>query len=218
MPPTATASTAPEAEAPAEGETAIEVTVVDQNGKNPASIPVAIEGPEVINALTDPRGRVRQAAAPGNYSVYIPAGCTNILIVEFGGQGSLGVAPKQTARAKLETTWKHRFGPDGAAYSSEVPYWIVGHEITVTYEVVDRCDQVKARGASFPTYRFETSPNVEVIGEPVMSSDANAQATVKVRCNSAGRAELTVFDSKNLPDRIDLTSQISGSQVECRHD
>ena len=216
MPPTLTASTAPEAEEPAEGETAIEVTVVDQNGKNPQSIPVAIEGPEVINALTDSRGRVRQTAAAGNYSVYIPAGCTDILIVEFGEQRSLGVAPQQTAKTKLETTWKHRFAPGGGAYSSEVPYWIVGHEITVTYDVVDRCKQVKAPGVSFPTYRFESSPNVEIIGEPVMTSDANAQATVKVRCNAAGNAQLFVFDSKNLPDRMDLTRQISGSEVECR--
>lgn len=184
------------------------VTLRDQNELSPAGIPVRFTGPKTVEVVTNRNGEAIFEGSAGQYVAEVLAGCTQDVIVRYGGRGTAGVIAGQTTRGRLGVDWLHRIGPGNGAYPSKIPYWPLGETIKLDYDVVDRCDEVKAPESPFPSFIFVPSSNLEVVERPVLRSNANALATVLLRCVSGGVVSVILRDSTNVTDQVDLASYI----------
>jgi hypothetical protein len=180
------------------------LTLVDHNKLNPSGIPVKMSG--VVQGVyrSDSQGKLSFHADPGQFSAQVLAGCTGPVIVEYGGGGGGYLVAGQKVNATINVAWRHLVAPADAAYPSKGPNWPVGETIAITYDLYDRCNNDKARNAEFPTWSFRTSPNLEVIGKPSLSSNSNAQSDLSVRCKSGGDVALVAVDTKNPTDEVDM--------------
>jgi hypothetical protein len=195
------------------------VTLVDQNDLNPENIPVRVSGPVNQTINSDSKGRVKITGPAGDYALQIAAGCTARLQITGGASGRARIVGGVEGQGQLGVAWNHRHGPDGSSYSSSAGYWPVGQTIEVSFDMIDRCDKRKAPGAGYPTFNFQPSGNLQIIGTPTKKADENAQGHLSVRCTSPGDVSLFVVDSRNPPDRRDLIEHMGdfGPRPQCRN-
>ncbi len=195
-----------------------ELVIVDQNGRNPSGIPVEIEGGTSTRLVSDESGKVVITGAAGHYTFKVPVLCTDDIEVRAGGTGRFGIAAGQTGTGDVQAHWRARYGPWPPALSSKGPRWPVGEVIEVRYDVIDRCpDGFRVTDRAYPTFVFETSPNLQVVGEPTLRSDENGYGYVRVRCSAGGDTRLVVVDQRNPEDQVDLiqADTSSGSAPSC---
>lgn len=205
---------------PPSGNGILALTIRDQSGRGPEGIPVSIDGPMQDVQTTDPGGQLRMDLRAGFYAVAVMEGCMERLQVLVGGSAQLAIVAGQTTQGELATEWRHRIAPSGPVHSSVTPYWPVGKEIALRYNVIDRCkDEARAPNGSFPTYRFHHDDSVEIVGSPQMSADNNGFAHVTVTCRREGTPRLTLVDEANPDDALDLprNDTSSGTPPECRN-
>lgn len=193
------------------------VTVKDQNGQPADSIPARIFGPLSLSGESDGNGNLRVEGPPGIYRIDLMAGCALGIIVDYGESRSFSITAGQEHKAVMRTEWKNRFGPSNGAYPSQTPDWFVGEEVSVSYDVVDRCTREKARGVSFSTFQVIAGQALELIGKPVMKSDQDALGRFTVRCTTPGQPSLAMVDTKNRKDFTDLLSLIFEADVKCKN-
>ena len=186
------------------------ITLVDQNKLHPSDIPANLTG--VIKGVykSDKDGKLSFKAKAGQYTLQVIAGCSGPVIVDYGGGGSGHLVAGQTASGTIQVSWRHTIAPGEAAFPSQGPVWPVGETIDITYDVIDRCANDKASNATFPTWQFKTSSNLELVGTPLLQSDGRSQSLVKVRCRAPGTPTLIALDSKNPTDEIDVIKVIVG--------
>jgi hypothetical protein len=180
------------------------LTMVDQNKLNPSGIPVNLSGAVVGVHKSDDRGKLSFKAKPGQYSAQALVGCSGPLIVDYGGGGSGYLVAGQAVSGTIPVAWRHAIAPADAASPSAGPNWPIGETIDIVFDVYDRCRNDFARSATFSTWAFRTSSNLEVIGSPSMRSDERAKSLVRVRCNSSGEPTLIAYDTKNRLDEVDM--------------
>lgn len=196
-----------------------ELVIVDQNGRNPSGIPVEIGEAMTATLVSDQGGMVVVTGAAGHYTFKVPVRCTEDVEVRAGGTGRFGIAAGQTGSGQVQAHWRARYGPWPPALSSKGPYWPVGETIEVRYDVIDRCPNgFRATDQAYPTFVFETSPNLQVVGQPKLRSDENGYGYVQVRCTASGDTRLVVVDSRNPEDSLDLiqADNSSGQAPSCR--
>ncbi|MBW3588171.1 MAG: hypothetical protein KY429_01995 [Actinobacteria bacterium] len=207
-------------QAPPAGDGILALTVRDQSGSGPEGIPVSIDGPIQEVKTTDSGGRVTMDLPPGFYSVGVLDGCTERLQVLSGGSAQLAIAPGETTEGELRTEWRHRFAPSGPVHSSVTPYWPVGKEVSLRYNVVDRCrDELREPNGSIPTFRFHHNEVLSILGSPQMIGDGDGYGHLSIRCTREGAPTLMLVDELNPTDVLDLpkSDTSSGTPPECRH-
>lgn len=202
-------------ESPAAATTGtITITLLDQNDRNPAAIPVQMKPPGETK-LSDANGQVVFEAAPGEYLFQVVPGCSDPVIVEYAGSGHATVVGGSAAAGQLRAVWKHRIAPSYLAEMSTGPTWFVGEVVKISYELTDRCENDRAANSPFPTWAFNTD-RLEVVGTPAMRSGADARASVDVRCTQEGEPKLLIYDTRN-PDDSGVMQYIPfGTRPECR--
>ncbi|MCA1839713.1 MAG: hypothetical protein ABR507_04185 [Actinomycetota bacterium] len=200
------------------------LTLVDQNKNHPEGIPVQIRGPINKTLLSNKDGLVELHGPSGSYGFQVMAGCSDNVIVSFGQSGKSYVVDGRTGTGMLGVSWHRRIGPGDSTFASEVPHWLVGDIVDVSWDVIDRCTSSKSPSVSVDHYAYLPSSNVEVIGVPTMSVDDNAQAHLKVRCKTAGPMNLYVYDRTNPGDKTDLVTSMlfdsankNETRGECRN-
>jgi len=205
---------------PPSGNGILALTVRDQSGRGPKGIPVAIDGPVQHLKTTDAGGKLTMELAPGFYTVRVMDGCMDVLQVLAGGSGQLAIAPGETTEGELRTEWRHRVAPSGPVSSSITPYWPVGREVSLRYNVIDRCkDEARAPNGSMPTFRFHHDDSVAIVGSPQMTADNDGYGHVTITCRREGTPVLALADEANPGDALDLPKNdiSSGRPPECRN-
>lgn len=197
------ASFQPQTPAPPDGDAAFVLTLTDQNDLHPSGIPVQITGPEDSLVLSDGNGQVHFAGPDGFYRFQVLEGCHDAVEVLGGGYAEVGITRGQSKPGVIPVRWQHRFAPaPPIAMSSSA--WNVGEPVVVRFLVIDRCADAAAPDAPYPSYRFQTSANLVVVGEPELVSDGEGHGRVTVRCESEGATQLVVTDERNPTDSLDL--------------
>lgn len=197
----------------------LEVRLVDQNKTGPSDIPIRIEGDTIQNTTSGKDGLIRLSLSPGEYTFAVVKGCTPKLNVLWGQGARFSVLENHITRGKLGVNWEHRMHPFPPSDSSVTPHWPIGEIVELTFYVVDKCDNNnRLGGVSYPTFRFEPSPNLEVAREPRLQSDSNGIGHIFLMCRSPGVVHVFVVDSKNPADRFDLMEEnlTTGFEVRCR--
>jgi hypothetical protein len=186
------------------------LTITDDNDLHPAGIPVVIAGPKDATVVSGRDGIVRFSGPPGFYTVKVKEGCQDSVVVQDGGSGKLGLVEGQTLKGELEVIWLHRYGPSGPVTTDAGSRWTVGKNVVVTYDVHDRCSDDRAPKARYPTYVFDTSKNLRVIGTPALVADADGQGKLTLRCASNGDVKLVARDTANPSETLDLIALAIG--------
>jgi hypothetical protein len=197
-------TTAKPSEPEKKGVAILDLSITDDNGLHPSGIAVTINGPDPATVLSDAKGRVSFTGPAGFYSAKIAEGCFDKVIVDEGGSATLGLVEGETLEGTLLVIWQHRFGPSAPVSTDVGGNWPIGRNVTLTYDVRDRCSQDRAPKAAFPTFAFEHSKNLKIIGRPALVADGTGRATVVVSCTAEGEIKLLALDTDNPSDRIDL--------------
>ncbi|HVE93194.1 MAG TPA: hypothetical protein VNE62_12985 [Actinomycetota bacterium] len=190
------------------GPSGFVITLVDQHGRHPRSIPALAEGPTRQALSSDAQGRLVVRGPAGDYDVRVQAGCFDTLVVTYGESGRGRIVDGQTVAGSLDVEWKHRYAPGGPVFSSLGPNWPVGRVVELQFQVQDDCDKdVRAPDKDISTFRFLPGPNLRVDGQPSLRADSRGFSTIRVVCTAEGEAELTAVDSDNPDDKVELVSQ-----------
>lgn len=199
------------------GQGVLMITLIDPNGLHPEGVLVQIAGGIDKTLVSDRNGKIQIEGPSGYYTYQVQVGCNEAIEVHSGGTGRSNVVTGQTTTAIVPVEWRHRLAPSTPVYADYTPYWPPGQEVTVRYDVVDRCVQGHPRipGATYPTYSVQLAGNLRLTSKPVMKADGDGFGYVKVTCTAEGPAELFILDSKNPKDRLDLVaSDLSGGGQE----
>lgn len=211
---------APSPESNEEETGTLEITVVDQNDNNPPGIEVEIYGPVTHVKATDDKGKATFEVPPGEYEVAALPGCGKTTIVKQATHGTGKVVGNAITRGDLQVEWRSRFGPGLAVQASKVPYWPLGQDVQLTFDVIDRCSERRAPNASYPSFHFITSPELVLAEPPELRSDEVGHGRVLVRCVKEGKPKLWMADRLNPADTINLIEYIAPSpgvsEVSCR--
>jgi hypothetical protein len=192
------------------------IRLTDQNGLHPPDIPLEIKGPVNRNALTGPTGTVTVKGHEGRYSIRVVPGCTQLVHVFGGGFANVGLSTGETKTKNLAVRWEHRIAPGPPVYANPPSQWPVGQKVDVRYDAADRCSSSRAPNAEFPTFGFDLSSNLKLVGTPVLRSDKDAHAHVAVSCTRAGAVTLVVRDRKDPSDSLDLAQPAIGYPTKPR--
>lgn len=179
--------------APPRGRLVMRIT--DFRGYATAGIPVTYKGPKSGTALTSAQGKLLVELPPGHYTIRVPKGCHQQVLVDSAGGSQVGIVADRNTTGVLQVPWRHRFVPWQSPIIGEPNPWPRGKAVRVGYKVWDLCTTDFAPGAPIPTWRYKPSAGLRVVGKPVMRSDAQAQAFVTVSCVAQGNAGLTVYDA-----------------------
>jgi hypothetical protein len=182
--------------------------LTDSRGLHPASIPIQVSGPVTAVMKTDGDGEITLTRA-GTYQLQVVTGCSADVQVFSGGRASAGVVPGKPSRGELRVDWRHRMMPSPPIFSDPSAPWPVNTDVRVSFKVVDRCTQRFAPNASYPTFKFGTSPNLRLSKSPVLRSDAKSTGYVTVRCVAKGDVKLIAFDGANPTDSLDMKRESS---------
>lgn len=197
---------------------AIVITLKDSNGAGPEGMPVQVEGTLAKRLISDSNGQVRLEGPPGNYRFKVVVGCSERLQVLSGGSGSGAIVAGMTATGQLNVDWQHRIAPSPPVFATENGPWRIGQMVVLKFGVIDRCNEEdRAPGAVYPTYIFKTGPTTKLIGDPTLKADGDGFGSVGITCASEGPPQVTVVDSKNRRDALDLVASASsgGSPYMC---
>jgi hypothetical protein len=184
------------------------VTLEDQNGLHPAGIPVRITGPAGRSFLSDGHGRVTVHGSPGVYGVEVVRGCHEKVLVTGGASTQVHTTAGATAMGTLKVVWQHRVAPAPPTFANVSGGWPVGGEVEVTYTATDRCNESPVPNGEYPTFEFQTSANLKVVGRPLLKADADGRGRVTLSCTRAGDVDLVIVDRANPSDRTDLASSL----------
>lgn len=182
------------------------LTVTDAHGGHPADIPVNVSGPVSGVFKSNSRGELTFSKG-GVYHFVVVTGCTDVVQVFSGGTATAGLTPGQTIHGAVRVDWRHRISPAPPTFSDPAGTWPRNGNAAMQYSVIDRCVNKFAPNASYPTFRFATSPNLHVVGTPVLRSNAKSRASVTVRCSAPGAVKLVAYDSANPTDSFDLVRE-----------
>jgi hypothetical protein len=186
------------------------LTLRDQNGDRAEGIAVRFEGPAKTTVLTDAKGEAKIFDPPGEYKMRVDKGCYPALQVVGGVYGTVHLYTGQARRASLSVTWRHRYVPSAPATTDAGGDWPVGRAVQIRFGVQDRCNEALAPRASYSTFAFHAIRNVALVGTPGTTSDAGGYGTVTVKCTAPGDPQLTLSDTRNPPDNVDLVSASIG--------
>lgn len=230
-PATAVGAAEPKSGAGAESDStegSFEVTVTGRDDGRPRSgIPATVTGPTSTSLVSDRRGILALRGAPGTYVIEIGPTCGPEIQVQTSARGTASVAPGQVARGTLGVVWRHRFAPQGpveyqgaddaSAAKETGRRWPLGVTYLVRFTVVDRCSDRPAPGAAYPTYRFASTPGVDVEA-PAAPADPAGRGTVRMTCRQpVDEVTLIVSDAESDADRYDLfdRAHLGDSAPEC---
>jgi hypothetical protein len=188
----------------------LELGIFDDNGGQPAGIPVEIAGPSTRTLVSDANGGVTLTGPPGQYSARVVKGCHDRIEVDLGGTARFRLVGGRTTTGSLRAVWRHRYGPISPVSSSLTGGWPIGERVEVAYGIADRCTEKRAPSATFPTFVFETSRNLRVAETPVLRANDDGFATVVVSCTAPGEFSLVVSDKTNPSDEVDLAEYLVG--------
>lgn len=202
-----------------EGIGQLSLLVLDTQGKARAGVEVEIRGPVLRLITSDDKGKVNLELPAGYYSARITSGCKQNLDVLSGGSARLGVAANQTVEGELSVQWRRRIAPAGPVFSSYTPYWPIGKEVDIRFNVVDRCN----RDAPFPhgdfaSFRYKQSGPIQLVGQAPTQADQRGFGQLTIVCTAEGIPSMTFFDHEQPSDSTDLTQldASSGIKPECR--
>lgn len=184
------------------------VQLTDRTGRHPAQIPVRVTGPVDAVQYSDAHGNLT-FFTPGRYTFAVVQGCAPAVQVFTGGQASGAAAAGQSQHGTLDVDWRHRFSPSPPVFSNPSPPWPVGQDVSVQFNVIDRCTNRFVPNASYPTFTFVTSPNLRVSKKPTLKSNAKSQGFVTVSCLKPGPVTLGTYDTANPKDSFNMARESS---------
>lgn len=169
---------------------------------------------------TDSKGQIRVNLDPGDYSIRVMTGCNDALQILNGTAGRAGVALGLTTTAKLSVSWHHRRAPAPPVFSSVTPYWPIGEEVDVRFDVVDRCaDLQRVPRASFSTHVLEVNENLRFTRPVNRVADDSGYGYAHVACIREGQTHLLSKAPDDPSDTIDLLDydSSSGFRSSCKN-
>ena len=178
--------TVPAATAPAtetNGETGVDLTVVDPHGTPRPGIHVRFEGPgSPVRATSDAGGKVRLTLPPATYRVAAPEGCSAQLRTLRSSTAELGVAAGEVTVGRLVIEVTPRFEIAGPVTYDGDAGWRVGEVHRVRFRLTDPCGGEVPPLDRYDAVRWVPSQGVELAGAPAGAGDA---VEVGLRCVEA---------------------------------
>lgn len=195
---------------PGAGAAAFAITLTDDNELHPAGIPVRMTGQATRTLTSESDGVVRGSAPAGVYRFEVLKGCHSAVLVHGGGSARVGLAAGETTLGDLGVLWQHRYGPSSPVNVDQSGDWPVGETVDVQFTVLDACTEDAAPGKGLPTYTYETSPNLKLVGAPPRAAGPDGTAHVGVACTGKGAIKLDMVDRANPNARVDLVALAIG--------
>ena len=189
----------------------LRLTLFDENGKHPSGVPVDFvpEAGERRSLTSGPDGAIVFIADPGEYAAGVVDGCHGTRKIHSGGTARFRLVGNRETAGRLIVRWERRYVPIQPVSASQAGNWPVNKPVDVTFSVTDRCEETAARNASFSTYTYDTSTNLNLV-KTSFTTDGEGRAKVTVRCTGAGDIKLVVRDNENPKDMLDLAKASVG--------
>lgn len=196
------------------------IRLQDQSSRNPAGIPIEVRGPVEGIFPTDDNGQIQVFGPAGHYTYRVGVGCYDEIEVTGAVSGRTRISGDDPIVEEASIEWFTRISPATPVFATVVGDWIPGEQVRLRFDVIDRCIAGGARqpGADFSPWIYQVGRNIQIHGEPSKKADKSGYGWVTVSCKREGEAEVSIVDSNNPANRLDLLRSGQGtSETECRN-